>query len=95
MDAVLSVKDLGIILLGAAIIVLIVYLVLVMKNTIEVLKKTSRVLDDVNEMTAIASSRAAQVDDLMENALVNLAVLLTSMVNRIKRQKQSEEEDFE
>lgn len=92
MDAVLTLKDLGLIMLAIAVVVLIVYLIVLVKNAIVVLRKTSLILDDVTEITDIASSRSAQVNELLENALVKAAVLLSSLASNLKKQNDSGQE---
>ncbi len=95
MDTVLTLKDLGLILLGIAVIVLIVYLIVLAKNAIAVLKKTSNILDDVNEISTIASNRSVQVDELLDSALVKVAFLLSSLVNTVKKQKEDENQEIQ
>lgn len=95
MDTVLTLKDLGLILLCISILVLIVYLIVLAKNAIAVLKKTNNILDDVNEISTIASNRSVQVDELLDSALVKVAFLISSLVNTAKKQRENEDQGIQ
>ncbi len=67
MDATftLSIKELFIILLGIGLMILIIYLIFFVKNLITALKSANQILVDTQKITAIASERAKDVDNII------------------------------
>ncbi len=67
MDTVISIKDLGLICIFTALTVLLVYLIVLVKNSIETVKRTNKILADTEEMTALANKRTKDLDGIVEN----------------------------
>ena len=62
MEIVISLKDLGLIVLLIFLIVLIIYMIGVMRNLIVTIKKTNKILEDTGVITGIAAERAKEAD---------------------------------
>ena len=69
MDMMISVKDVGLILIFIALIALIIYLIVMLKNLTATLQQTNSVLEDVKVMTDVAQKRTTQIDDAMDDVL--------------------------
>ena len=67
MDTAVTIKDLIIFLLGVGGFVLIIFLIVAVKHLIDTLKSTSKILKDVEDISAIASERAKDVDGIIDN----------------------------
>ncbi len=78
-----SLKDLGWIILGLALLVLIVYLIITFANLIKTLKKANSVLDDIKIMTEIASERAVTLNKMAEGAAEDLKEFLDALTPAI------------
>lgn len=66
MDIIMfSLKDLGIVILCLALLLLIIYLIVVMANLIKTLKKANSILDDVKVVSEIASNKAVMVENML------------------------------
>ncbi|MEG0919722.1 MAG: hypothetical protein RSA49_04995 [Anaerovoracaceae bacterium] len=63
----LSIKDLSLILLAIAGIMVLVYLAVMLKNLVQTVKKTNSILEDVEVMTDIAEKRAKELDQVFDN----------------------------
>ncbi|QHI73031.1 hypothetical protein [Aminipila terrae] len=62
MEITLTLKDLGLILIGAGIIVLLVYCISFVRSLIVTVRHTNKILEDTQVITAIAAARAQDVD---------------------------------
>nr|WP_315022574.1 hypothetical protein [uncultured Aminipila sp.] len=62
MEITLTLKDLGLILIGAGLIVLLVYCIGFIKNLTVTIKHTNRILEDTQVISAIAAARAQDID---------------------------------
>lgn len=62
MEITLTLKDLGLILIGAGVIVLLVYCISFVKNLTVTIKHTNRILEDTQVISAIAAARAQDID---------------------------------
>lgn len=62
MEITISLKDLGILLIGAGLIVLIFYGISLVRNLIYSVKLTNKILEDSQSITAIASERAKEIN---------------------------------
>ena len=69
MDMMISIKDVGLLLIFIALIVLIIYLVMMVKKLTTTLEQTNSVLEDVKVMTDVAQKRTTQIDDAMDDVL--------------------------
>lgn len=69
MDMMISIKDVGLILIFLAIIALIIYLIVMLKSLTNTLKQTNQVLEDVKVVTEVAQRRTTQVDGAMDDLL--------------------------
>lgn len=93
MEIAISLKDLGMVVLFVALLVLIIYLIVCIKNVINVLKKADLVLDDVNEISTIAAHRTAQVDGAIDSAVVKISNALCSIASTLRREKKASKEE--
>lgn len=62
MDIVISLKDLGIIALILALIVLVIYMISVTKNLVVTIKRTNKILEETETVTNMMAERAKQAD---------------------------------
>ncbi len=67
MEITLTLKDIGLIAIGVGLIVLIIYLICVAKNLLETLKRTNRVLEDVEKISSIAAGRTEEIDGIISD----------------------------
>jgi len=80
MEITLSLKDMGLVLMGSGLIVLIVYCIVLIKNLIDSVKLTNKILEDSQIITAIAAERAKDVDAIV----VDVAESVGSIADAIK-----------
>lgn len=83
MNMTIDLKATGTLLIGIGIIILIIFLIVMVSHLIKTLKKTNRVLDDVQKITKIAAKRTEEVD----GALDNVSESATELINTIKGQQ--------
>lgn len=69
MDVTIDLRTLGIIVVGIALLILIIYLVILIRNANITVKKSHKLLDDLEEITDIASTRTVQLNDAADNLL--------------------------
>jgi uncharacterized protein YoxC len=94
MDAQISVGTLLLVLLGIGGVILIVYLIVLVRNLNETLKKATVVLDEAHVVTEIAAKRAQEVDGIVDDVAssvksisenlkgnINLAKVIAALVN--------------
>ena len=62
MQITITVQELVLLILGIAAIVLVFYLIGLVKNLIETVKHTNKVLEDTEVITAIAAGKAQEID---------------------------------
>jgi uncharacterized protein YoxC len=67
MDAQISVGTLLLVLLGVGGVVLIVYLIVLVRNLNETLKKANVVIEEAHVVTEIAAKRAQEVDGIVDD----------------------------
>ncbi|QAT43326.1 hypothetical protein [Aminipila luticellarii] len=67
MEITLTLKDLGLILIGTGIIVLLIYCIGLVKNLTVTIKHTNKILEDTQVITAIAAERAQDIDHAVED----------------------------
>lgn len=65
MEITLSLKDMGILLIGIGIIILIIYCIVLVKNLINTIKLTNNILEDSQVITSIAADRAKEIDSIV------------------------------
>ncbi len=75
MEMMISLKDVGLILLFAAAIVLIVFLVILIRNLNETIKNATKVLEDVKVVSEIAQRRLNEVDGVMDDVISSVGSL--------------------
>jgi len=62
MDTAISLKDAGLILIGAGLIVLIAYCIAFMKNLVVTVKRTNKILEDTQVITKLAADKSKEID---------------------------------
>ena len=62
MDMMISLKDIGLIMIFIVLLVLLIYLIIMVKTLNETLKNTNEVLGDVKVVTEVAQRRTTEVD---------------------------------
>lgn len=65
MEITLSLKDLGLLLIGTGFIVLLVYCIILVKNLINSVKLTNKILEDSQVITSIAADKAKDVETII------------------------------
>lgn len=60
-------KDICMILLLAALVVMVIYLIVLFRNLNKTVKKSNEVLEDVKTITEIAEKRSVELDDTIGN----------------------------
>ena len=83
MNMTVDLKTMGVLLIGIGIIILIIFLIVMVANLTKTLKKTNKVLDDVQSVTAIVAKRSEAVD----GALDNVSESATELLNTLKGQQ--------
>ena len=66
MQITITIQELVLLILGIAGIVFVFYLIGLVKNLTETVKHTNRVLEDTEVITGIASSKAKDIDGVVE-----------------------------
>lgn len=79
----IPVKDVGIALLLIALIVLVIYLILFVRNLNKAAKRSNEMLDDLQTITSVAEKRTLEVD----NAISNVTETVNSVSKAIKGQE--------
>ncbi|MCI8631226.1 MAG: hypothetical protein HFG67_02990 [Firmicutes bacterium] len=69
MQITITVQELVLLVLGIAGIIFIFYLIGLVKNLIETVKHTNKVLEDTEVITAIAASKAKDIDGAVDGAV--------------------------
>lgn len=65
MEITLTLKDLGLILIGTGIIVLLVYCIGFIRNLTITIKHTNKILEDTQVISAIAATRSQDIDQVV------------------------------
>ena len=78
MDAI-SLKDAALVLIGAGLIMLIFYGVVVMKNLVVTVKHTNRILEDAQVVSKIAADRSRDVDKAVEDITVSVGSITSGI----------------
>lgn len=79
-EITLTLKDIIWFLIGIGAIVLIIYVAVLLKNLLQTVKKTNRILDDASVVTNITANRATEVN----GAVSDLAGSLGAVANSFK-----------
>ncbi|MDD2189902.1 MAG: hypothetical protein PHV71_03710 [Eubacteriales bacterium] len=96
MDMTITLGDAGLILIGLAILVLLVYCIVFVKNLIPVIKNTNKILEDAQVISGIAADNAKEMDKLVGDLTSSVSSIsdiikgnqsvvaaLTSLINAI------------
>jgi hypothetical protein len=83
MDIAISIKDLFIFLIGAGVIVLIVYLILLVANRNKTIKLTNTILEDVEIITKTAAKRTEDVDKIVDDIAGAVGVVTTNLKGNV------------
>lgn len=65
MDTTISLGDAGLILIGLAVLVLLIYCIIFVKNLIPAVKNMSKILEDTQVISGIAANNAKEVDKII------------------------------
>lgn len=65
MEITITLQDLILLVIGIAAIVFLFYLIKLLKNLVETIQRTNRVLADAEVITGIASNKAQQLDGVI------------------------------
>jgi hypothetical protein len=79
-EITLTLKDILWFLIGIGAIILIIYLVVLLKNLLQTVKKTNSILEDASVVTNITATRATEVN----GAVSDLTSSLGAMANGFK-----------
>lgn len=80
MTITLSLKDLLLVLIFIALIVLICYLIIFFKNMITTIKETNKILEDTKVVTGIAADKAVEIDGMVGD----ITSTVTSLTDLLK-----------
>lgn len=67
MDTTITLGDAGLILIGLAILVLLIYCILFVKNLIPVVKNMNKILEDTQVVSAITADKAKELDKIVSD----------------------------
>ncbi|MBK5245648.1 MAG: hypothetical protein JJE49_00080 [Peptostreptococcaceae bacterium] len=79
MEITLSLKDMGILLIGIGLIVLLMYSIVFVKNLIQTIKVTNKILEDSKVITSIAADRAKEIDSIVGDVSVSVGSITESI----------------
>jgi|SRR5665648_58001 len=79
MEITLSLKDMGMLLIGIGLIVLLMYFIVLVKNLINTIKLTNKILEDSKVITSIAADRAKEIDSIVGDVSVTIGSLTESI----------------
>ncbi|MDD4564508.1 MAG: hypothetical protein PHE79_03415 [Eubacteriales bacterium] len=65
MDMTINLGDAGLILIGLAVLVLLIYLIAAVKNLIPVFRNLNKILEDANVISGIAADNAKELDKIV------------------------------
>lgn len=80
MDTTISLGDAGLILIGLAVLVLLIYCIIFVKNLIPAVKNMGKILEDTQVISGIAANNAKEVDKI----IVDLSSSVGSISDIIK-----------
>jgi len=96
MNATITLGDAGLILIGLAVLVLLIYCIAFVKNLIPAVKNMNKILEDTKVITGIAAENAKEVDKIIGDLSSSVSSIsdiikgnqsvvaaLTSLVNAI------------
>lgn len=67
MKITISLEQVFLVLIAIGALVAIIYLILFLKNLVETMKKTNKVLEDVQVISSIAAEKATSIDGMVDN----------------------------
>jgi len=79
MEITLSLKDMGLILIGTGLIVLLIYCIVLVKNLIYSIKLANQILEDSKVITSIAADRAKEIDSIVGDVSVSVGSFAESI----------------
>ncbi len=79
MDVTITVGELLKFLLYGGLIALIIFALIMVKNLTVTIKSTNKVLEDTKKITEIAAKRTAEVDGLLDGAIISVSGLTKSL----------------
>lgn len=79
MEITLSLKDMGMLLIGIGLIVLLMYFIILVKNMIYSIKLTNKILEDSKVITSIAAERAKEIDSVVGDISVTIGSITDSI----------------
>lgn len=79
MEITLSLKDMGMLLIGIGLIVLLMYFIVLVKNLIYSIKLTNKILEDSKVITSIAAERAKEIDSVVGDVSITIGSLTESI----------------
>ncbi|MCR5481591.1 MAG: hypothetical protein K6F52_02245 [Clostridia bacterium] len=75
MDATLTLKEMGMVLIGGGLVILIFYAICAMKNLAGTLKRTNKILDDTRVVTEIAANKAKDVEGAVDDVVEAVGIV--------------------
>lgn len=96
MDTTITLGDAGLILIGLAVLILLIYCIAFVKNLIPAVKNMNKILEDTQVITGIAADKSKEADKLISDLSSSIGSIsdiikgnqsvvaaLTSLVNAI------------
>lgn len=77
-EITLTLKDILWFLIGIGALILIIYLVVLLKNLLQTVKKTNLILDDANVVSNITATRATEVNGAVSDLAGSLGLVAKS-----------------
>jgi len=71
MDMTITLRDAGMIIIGVGVIIFIIYCIAFMKNLIQTVKCTNKILEDTQVISKIAADRTKDVDKIVNDVVTS------------------------
>ena len=79
MDMTINLGDAGLILIGLAVLVLLIYIIIVVKNFIPVVRSLNKILDDVQVISGITAENAKDLDKIVGDVSSSVSNIASSI----------------
>lgn len=81
MDTAITIGDAGLMIIGIALVVFIIYCILLVKNLIPAIKTLNRVLEDAERITGATVTSVEETQKTIANVSQSIAALADSLKN--------------
>ncbi len=87
MDTMFTLKDAVLLVIFICIIIALIYAIILLKNLVVSIKHTNKILEDVEEISAVAKKRVGDVDQVIDgvsDSVANVTAALKGKENLIQ-----------